>query len=473
MKFLDDFKYFNRVKRLNGCLQTLLIILLIFGIHTLLPFGTLRFDFSDSHLNSLHAETKAFLQSLKGTVEIFLLQDAQQLQPEFLHEFKRFMHAVSAEFKAGRSSFEFNRIDTLKNPHMLLQLQKKYDMEDYCGVLISVNGRSVCVPFSHFYKDKTFIGETCLLSTLIKLTAKPKKICWVLGHGEMNPKDMHPVKGGSLAYKEFRRWNMDVQLLDTCNDLPADTNWVVVFGPQLAFLPQECAQLKEFINNRNGNVLVCLHPLYEHGLDEFLGTFGIRCDGELLLDNSKDFLSNDGNLIIRRFNKHVITQPLIDKSLGLVFGLSSVLKLKESECLTPCLLSSETSWIRDSQNLDNLLFNAKTDLTGPYVLGAAYVSYKSDTFNLNLPKSKMVVVACSDWLDNAHFHLLGNQTFLQACCQFFENDNSWLPTVDVHVNQSPKIVITQQKFFLLALNFMLLPFVFFIGGIIAIVLRKE
>jgi len=473
MKLLDDFKYYNRVKKLNGTLQFLLIFSLILGIQALLPYCQVRYDFSKNHQNSLHNETKAFLQTIQEPLEIFLLKDSKQPDEAFQKNFKKLQLALQTEFSRNRKILNFKEINVLKFPRDLLQFQEHYKVDACSGLFIAIGQKNILIPFDSFYKNKVFIGESCLLNALRKLTSSPKIIYWITGHNELNGQDVHPNKGGSTAYQNLNQLYCEIHYLDTCNSIPSDADTIVIFGPQLPFLPQECSRLKDFLHHQHGNIWICLHPIYEHGLNDFLNTIGLNCDSNLLLDNSSDFLSSDGNLIVRRFNQHTIVQPLIQKNLGLVFGLTTTLNVKDTTQVSTCLLSSETSWTKPAKNLKDLTFDPQKDIIGPHNLCAVYTSHISNQFDLKLPQGKVVVVSCADWLDNGHFQALGNRTFFQSIHHFLENESlDMLPDL-TNYEKPEKLIIPQQKFFLLILNFLLLPFIFLLGGFITMITRKE
>ena len=473
MKLLDNFKYYNRVKKLNGILQFLLIVLLIFGFQSLLPYYQIRFDFSKNHQNSFHNETRAFLKTLQEPLEMFLLKDSKQPDESFQKNFKRLLLALRIELSKNRKSLNFKEIDALKSPKDLLQFQEHCKVDASSGLFIAMGSRNLLIPFDSFYKNKTFVGENCLLNALRKLTSSPKVIYWITGHNEINGQDVHPNKGGSTAHQNLNQFYCTIHYLDTCNSIPSDADIIAIFGPQLPFLPQECSSIKDFLHRRHGNIWLCLHPIYEHGLNDFLNTIGINCDSNLLLDNSADFLSSDGDLIIRRFNQHTIVQSLIQKNLGLVFGLTTTLNIKDGPQTSSCLLSSESSWTKPSKNLKNLTFDPQRDTLGPKNLCAVYTSHTSNQFDLKIPQGKIVVVSCADWLDNGHFQSLGNRTFFQSIYHFLSEESlEMVPDMIDHDN-SGKLIIPQQKFYLLILNFLILPFIFLIGGFMTTIIRKE
>ncbi len=475
MRWLDNFKYFNRVKKANTGVQWLLIGLLVLGVQVLLSYTSFRFDFSANHVHELQGVSKAFLKTLKSPIKLFVfIKNREQPKPELLRKLRALAHNLKNEFRGNRSLFEYREVDVLRDPKLLLSLRGQYKTEITSGVLLALAEDCAAIPFEELEQDKVFIGESVLINTLAQLASPAKNIYWIIGHGELDGRENHPENGGSIVHQIFQQMHCNVNFLELGNAIPEDADMVVILGPKLPFLPQECSELRQYLQKRHGHVLLCLQPVYEHGLEDFLKSLGVTCDSEVVLDSSSDLLNNSGNLLIRRFNPHPINQPLIDRNVGLVFGLTTRLIADESATsLTACILSSETSWVKNKQNLINIRYNAGSDPLGPHTLCLCYNNLGDDNYHLNLHPDKAVIVGCSEWLDNAHINLLGNRLFLQSIYRYFEN-TAILPPYEVVQNGMPeKLVIPQQTFLTLILNFLVLPFIFFIVGFVVIILRKE
>lgn len=473
MKLLDNFKYFNRVRIANGCVQIVLLIMLLFGLQLTLTHCHLRFDFSKNRKHTLHAETNAFLKTLSQPVKIFLLSDGHEEETNFESYFKDLMRTLQAAFIDLNSSFSFRMVHSLKMPQEVLWLKEKYGFSETEGVLVVLGERSKFLTKEEFFHEEYFIGESKLLTTLTQLSNPQKILYWCTGHGELDGKNVHLERGGSSVCQLFQQLNFEVKYIDDCLTIPEDANMLFICGPQLPFLTQECDSLKEFLLKRNGHILVGLHPIYEHGLNPLLESLGLYCDGSLLLDESKDFVSTKGNLIVRRFKPNVLTQSIVNKNVGLLFGLTTVFQeLKKDERCEHCAFSSETSWAKQSETFKDLSFNPSRDIKGPHILCSLYTSVKNNDFNLKLPLGKGVFVACADWLDNAHINSLGNKPFLMQICRYLENEVH-MPQFTVEMEAPLKLALSQQKFLLLTLNFLILPFIFFIIGLMTSVLRKE
>ena len=471
MKFIDNFKYFNRIKSLNSMIQCGLIFGLILGFYLILPFCNLRYDFSKNKHNSLHSETKAFLKILNKPLKVFLLSDQKEPKAEFMPYLKNLVHNINNVLKTNPDRFAFEEVNGLQNPSKLLQLKNQYSIDNDTGILFVLGNRSVLVPFDDFFKDNVFQGEICLLNAITQLNTESKTIYWLTRHGELSSQDVHPIKGGSALGKILEKLNFIIKPLDICCPIPEDAKELIILGPQIPFLEQECTELKNYLMQRNGRILLCLNPVYEHGLNNFLQSIKMACDASIVLDAGAELLSNTGDLLIRRYNPNEITQPLIDKNQGLVFGLTTPLTSQGN--LPASVLSSETSWSKILTTSKEINYNPQIDVKGPHNLCFAYSTFDNKNYNLNLPQGKIVVVGCTDWLDNAHLNMLGNRLFFQSIQQYLVNEN-FIPSFKIEQEIAPaKLIIPQKTFLSLVLYFLILPFIFFILGMITIFVRRK
>jgi hypothetical protein len=475
MKWLDNFKYFNRVKKVNTCCQWILVGMLLFGFQITLSYLHFRFDFSTHHNHALQEISKAFLKTLNAPVKLFvIIKNREQPDHELLRKIRSLGYTLRNELVGNRSQFEYQEVDVLKDPKLYLSLKGKYKIDINSGILLVLSEDCTTITLEELMQNKLFVGEAVIINALAQLASPVKNFYWLTGHGELDGRDNHPANGGSIAHQIFKKMRCDIHFLEFGNVIPEDADGIIIFGPKIPFLPQECTALKQYLSKRHGHIFLCLQPLYEHELNDFLKSLGVTCDSEIVLDSSTDLLNGSGDLLIRRFNPHPLTQPLIDRNIGLVFGLTTRFILKQdTPFLAPCILSSETSWVKNKQNITHLKFNSDSDPVGPHTLGLCYNNLGDDKYYLNLHPNKVVMIGCSEWLNNAHIHLLGNSLLLQSIYHYFEN-TALLPPHNVITNDiAEKLVISQQTFLTLVLNFLVLPFIFFTVGIVVIVLRKE
>jgi ABC-type uncharacterized transport system involved in gliding motility auxiliary subunit len=481
MKFLDNFKNFNRIKIFNGFLQVLLIVTLFLGLQYVLNHAYVRVDFSDDQCNTLSTETQSFLATFQHSIDLIVLTNESHTHGNFLKQMTRLADAYRA-FMAHKTSLKFNFkiIDTLRNPQETLSVKKRYDLSENEGIILAVGSKFKFLHEDDFYRkteiQSQFLGEHVLTNNLLDLTQnRPKIIYWILGHKEYNFKDIHGNKGASLAGQTLRQHNFEVRPLENCLSIPQDASMLVIAGPQLPYLEEECDTLKTYLFQKHGRLLICLHPIYEHGLEMLLNALGLKDDGQLLLDDGKDFLSSQGDLIIRRLTQHEITQPLIQHNLGLIFGLTRPITLDPNGNISYCtqlLHSAETSWLRQLVSTDSLSFNAQQDVRCSHTLACLFDNTPKTNFNVQLSNSKAIIVGCADWLSNEKILSLGNRWFFLNCFKWaLGNEYAFL------LNPLPlntyTLALSQQKLLLLCLNFLILPFIFCLLGIVIYTVRKE
>lgn len=479
MKKLDNFKIFNRICRINCCVQVFLIALLMYGIPFTLSKYFIRFDFSKNHENALSPETEAYLQTLKQPITFTFINESGNYESPFFRHFNRLAmlyQGACSRLKVG--PFKFHCIDSLRNPKEMLQLHSQYDLSDGNGILVQLGKHAQWVSEEDLYSDnkKEFLGEQVLSNILVRLAnGKTNIIYWSSGHCEYDYKNVHSEKGASLASKILKQHNYEIKPLPNCLTIPNDADMVVIFGPQLPFLPEECTALKNYLLQRHGRLLIALQPVYEHGLDSLLQAIGLQCPKDILLDDSNDVIGATGDVLIRRIKDHEITHAIIQKKLGLMFGLiRPILKdnnFKNQHYTTPLLFSSESSWIK-SDLQEDLSFDPSKDKRQTYVLAYAFDNSPKTQLQLKIANSKAIVVGCADWLANSRLTALGNRWF-------FINSIKWALESEDALILKPiplktyTLSLSQQQFLLLCLNFSILPFVFLILGIIVIGVRKE
>ena len=481
MKYLDNFKNFNRVKKCNYGLQVALIVILLVGLQLMLNNCSVRFDFSETKCNSLSPETKTFLCGLKNNVDIILLDDGVHMNEGFLRQMHRLVSLYQEVAKhVPTVAFNFKHVDTLKNPQATLQIKTQYDLSVDEGVIVNVDKKLKVLHMENFYQSDErqkvqFVGEHVLTNTLIDLAQnKSKVIYWTIGRREYNFTDVNVYNGASLAAQTLRQCNFELRELDHFTKVPQDASMLVIAGPQIPFLTEECDALKDYLLQRQGRILLCLQPIYDHGLDPLLKQLGVEAEDQLLLDNGKDFLSAQGSLIIRRLNRHAITQTLIENSLGLTFGLVRPIRIDPTHLAhcTPLLYSAETSWSKKRVDTEHLFFDPQSDMKGPHVLACVFDNMPSINLDLSLSSSKAIIVGCADWLSNGKFLSLGNRCFCLNCLKWAFGDDYTFLIRPLPLMQYP-LMLSQQKILMLLINFLILPFVFCLFGIITLSVRKQ
>ncbi len=485
MKAFEDFRWVRYFNRLNGILQMALVCLLIIGLHLLSLRFYSRKDFSTKRYYSLSAETLAYLKRVDKPLNIFVVLSTYSQNKnvkQFFNNVQYLLKAYQKSFDEENKALRISYVDPFRDRKELEMLMERYKLTEENAVIVVQENRFKVLPMNEFYTTDVpakFQGESALTLAILNLTqSKPKSIYWITGHGEIDFQNVHPQNGASLALQSLVQNNMQVKALPYAINIPEDADLIIACGPQTSFLPKETRELKHYLQQRNGRFIAFLPPVYEHGLDALLHDWGISADDRLVVDNGKDVLSSDGDLLIRRLKAHPITNLLIQNNLGLVFGFIRPVRpdlttslSKQKQC-TPLLYASDTSWAKKDYASKDLSFDANYDLRGPFPIAMLAERKISTDIGIQIPGGCLLVFGCSDWITNSKLRLLGNRwLFLNAVKWALEQEES------LHI--PPKALeeytlnASQQKFLLLVLNFLILPLSLFFMGTIVFFIRKE
>ena len=177
------------------------------------------------------------------------------------------------------------------------------------------------------YENKTrkeFTGEQAVTAAILDVSNPDrKKIYFLVGHAELRPDDVDPGHGLSMVRDQLRLRNYDVDTLDlvAAKKIPADASLLVSVKPVDPYTPYEQELLRQYLGAGAGRLILFLAPGTQPGLKDLLiDDWGVLVDDDVILDLASDSMTEDGDLIIRAYTPHPITQTLIDYKEGLRIG---------------------------------------------------------------------------------------------------------------------------------------------------------
>ena len=274
-----------------------------------------------------------------------------------------------------------------------------------------------------------------------------KKIYFLVGHGELRPDDVDPARGLSMARDQLRLRNYDVETLDIVDGAkgprrrgpPRERRPA---GPVQRLRPGAAAPVP---GAGAGRLILFLAPNSHPGLNDLLiDDWGVLVDDDMILDLASDSLTEDGDLIIRAYTPHPITQILVDYKKELRIGLArSVRPLPGRPAaagLTVVTLAatSTTAWgeVGYAQRGIQTTFTPGVDIKGmpqmdpPNRLGVAVASERVPVrgdLPSSIPGGKLVVVGTGDMISNARITNTGAE-------EFFLDAVNWTVGRDVALN---------------------------------------
>lgn len=487
----EDFKYTNQVRKIGRILNIVLAITFIFGLNILASKYYLRKDLTESRVHSLSPETLAYLEKLKKPVKIFVTIPPQCSQCEsskiylmISHLLKEFQYATRNN-KNGKITVEY--INPFKQMQRAHEIGVQFGTQkDNAIVLKSGNDyrqiSSTDLYTSHHGEIEEFKGEQVLTSAILNVTGSQKeKIYFISGHGEMRTNDVDPLRGLSELNRLLNSYNIEttqIELSQT-SEIPADANLVIIASPQTAFLPEEVAQLRQYLSDRNGRLIAFLDPIAQHGLDDLLYEWGILADDMLVLDTSIDFKANSGDLILRSFSNHPITQFLEDNQLAVLAGLSRPIRpdiaspLDSRRTVTPLVWSSESSWgERAYQTMTGMQFDLNKDLKGPIPIATLAERSVNSQLGINIRGGRLVVFGNSNFIANNRINGLGNRIL-------FQNTINWTVDLNDLLNIPPKplknfqITLSQKDLIQISLGIFAIPTGMACLGLLVFLIRRR
>lgn len=298
-------------------------------------------------------------------------------------------------------------------------------------------------------QDLTVTDEQSLISAINKLeNEQQKKVYFLVGHGERNTDGFN-----ATDYSQFKT---DLQnatfLVDTLNlasvaQVPADAAVVIIASPNRPIPDNERAALDQYMQ-AGGKAMVLSEPYSKSNLNDLVSKYDVSFYKGLVLDTAQG-----GNLqgrpeipLVARFTLGgAITQGLAN----VVFPGTTGIEIKQSGKGTnvqPLAQTSgaNTSWIHQSDNLDDLRFK-EGDVRGPITLAAtaeqsaaqpgaqatptATASATPEPTATPVPgtlarKVRLVVIGTADVASNRAIANPGNHDFVLNCVKWLAEEEN-------------------------------------------------
>jgi ABC-type uncharacterized transport system involved in gliding motility auxiliary subunit len=452
----DSFRTARWIRTANLVLQAVLFLTLFGGLNYLARNHSWRFDLTAHRRYSLSPETKSYLQNLQRPVRIVVTFTENDDDPAVVQAYRDVSgllreYTYSSETNPnGPITVEYLDIYQQRREADQLGIDQPNAIFLFCGeqrqrLLI---GDLYTAKDRHEFKD--FRGEQALSAAILSVSNPVrKKIYFLTGHGELRPDDVDPQRGLSVLGDELMSRNFDVEYLQlsTARKVPDDAALVIAAAPRARYDAFEQEQLREYLNKREGRLILMLAPGGPTGLDDLLYDWGVLVDDVVIYDPDPNSTAENGDLIVWNFMPHPITQTLIDYKTPLRLGACRSVRPDPGRAagsglqITTLAATSPSAWGETSYRQQRMPeYNPGIDLKGlPNLppanrLGVIVASERVQVRN-NLPFSvrsgRMVVIGTGDIVANSRIANVGNQTL-------FLNAVNWLIDPDVQLNIPPR-----------------------------------
>jgi ABC-type uncharacterized transport system involved in gliding motility auxiliary subunit len=377
-----------------------------------------RGDWTSSKIYSLSDKTKNVLKGIKDEVRVVVLMTPTT--PLFA-ETKELL----SRYEAISSKLKVEFIDPERDPLRTKQLAQEFGVSAANTVVFAAEGRKKYVTSDQLAdydysgmqmgqppKLKGFRGEEQFTAAILGVVSpKVPKIYFVTGHGEHDP-DSAGEDGMSQLREQLKRDNLEVAKTALLSgSVPSDCDLLVIAGPKAPFTDTEKAALSGYLE-KGGRALVLLDPVLgaqqrPSGLEEFVKTYGVQVNDDLVIDPSRKLPFFDVSAVyVTDFRSHPVVDGLQGLAVLLPVARSVTTTAAQGATSTILLTTSDKGW--GETNLDALLKTGQAqkdakDTPGPVPLGVAAQSEKDKDKGWRL-----VVFGNSAFLTNAQIANAGN-----------------------------------------------------------------
>lgn len=492
---LQDFRHANRLRRLNRFAQIFLALGLLVLINLISQRWYRRFDLSEGNRFSLSAETEAYLRDLPVPVEIYVIKDgsvthreSEMVQNDLDHLLAEYEELAA---RLGNQRITVETADWVRQHQRAKELGDRFDLppDSRAALVVASEDRYHQVEPQLLY-DKTddgrhlFKGERAVTSAILQVSEAARPVVYFLtGHGEMRPDDVNPRQGMSetAAFLKQRNWEVRQWQLTVREGVPADASLLVIAGPRTGLLPIEARHVRQFLEERDGRVLLMVDPMREHGMDELLSDWGILMDDMLVVELDPGSLLPGGDIIISHFAEHPITDFLFRGKYRLLFGATRPARADPAappdanRKVTPLMgTSPDASWAESGYRQGTAVrFNPESDLPGPISVAVASERQRPTEVGAERPAGRMVVVGNTSVFTNERLDSAANLVF-------FNQVINWLSDRDAELLQIPPrewrpidLSLSQQNLQEVWLQLLYLPGgAFFLAGVVTLLRRR-
>jgi len=488
---LEDFKVVRKVRAINLAVQIFLGLTLFLALNFLAARHFFKYDLSENRQNSLSPESAAFVKKLEAPVEIFVTLTKSSQDPKSIETYAQvssLLRRYEYEATGGGAGVKLTFVDPHFDGRLAERLAERFGKDMENCVIIACNNHFKKLKAADLYdidadSNRSFKGEQVVSSAIINVSSeKVKKVYFLKGHGEMSYKNTDQRRGLSEFANYLTQQNYQIAELDLSDakQVPEDAGLLIIASPQAPFLPRELDAIRKYLFNDNGRAAIFLDMGSLYGLESVLFEWGILSDDMLVLDNSGDYESSDGDLIARHFpqNPHPVVRYLLDAQLPVQFG--SVRPVREDLGapaddrlkLSPIILSSATSWAEKSYARGGAqVYEEAADLRGPIPLGMVASRSGGTDLGLTIPGGRVAVFGDDNFLANRWFNRLGNSKLALNLVNWMFDENVMLNIPPRRVEKYT-LTLSNGDIRQLGLKFLILPAFVFLTGLIVYFVRR-
>ncbi|HEY3755067.1 MAG TPA: GldG family protein [Opitutaceae bacterium] len=408
MRFFESIRAARWLQTANLISQAILFLTLFAGLNYVARNpgwreDPLRIDLTHYRRFSLSPETLAYLRALGSPVRIVVTSTEAAAPADLKGLLREYSFATEAN-AAGRITVEYLNVDLNRRAAEQLDLERPGVVALLCA------DRRQVLPFDslYTYRDRqrlAFDGEARLTQAVLEVSSPERKTLYFLtGHQELQPDDTDPNLGLSLAADALRERGYEVRTLDlsATHDIPEDASVLVSARPRSEYSAREQELLRRYLSAREGRMILLAAPGTRPGLARLLADWGLMLDDGVVTDSKPGDLTEDGDLIVRRFAAHPATTALLNGSFEPRLRLGSARTIQVD------------STFANANGLEDTVLAWLPPTKAGLAVAAAHAAPR-DNLPFSVRNGRFLVIGSGDLFDNARIARQGALDFLLGC----------------------------------------------------------
>lgn len=460
--------------------MTALVIVVVIAVNMVFSVLTDSYswaiDFTSTGMYDISDETRQVVNSLDPSVEIEVTVFYDETSyPYYLSEpLKRFSNLSE--------SIKIKYIDPEKNPSALTQYGNEYNVEE--GAVVIKNGDRIRVfNVSDYYSVDSdtgsiyiYIEERLAAGTLYVTRENIPVVYFLTGHGEDGYQNlMNLIANNGADVKE-------INLLTDKEEFSENAKLMVICNPTRDYSTEEIRKISDFASNDNlfgKNIMYfsSTDAVELPNIESFLKTWGIGLNDDIVLDTADNTFQNFQNALLPTFTTEEImnTGATISTVTTLLApNARSITKLFPEDNLykTQSIIStSDTSYSRASDAINQDLERDPTDKSGPFDIGVLSMMYKY----VNNIQVQSYLMACGsvDMIESNYFTYTGNgEMFMQLYKLMMDEQDDTILAAQKATSSSVATISSSQANTMMVVTVIVIPALFLILGLVIYIRRR-
>lgn len=421
---------FRKTRHYN-IIFTILSIICTILLYSIINFSASKYHNRISFHNNtkcLHEKSYEVLCRLSDPVEIYVILERTQEYSATFDMICNDMRQLLDNYTHAQCNVDITTeiIIATDNQQRYHDISRKFGILPTNCVIISTNNKQKVLSIDEFYITNhgdpiAFRGEQIVSTTLKELSSSDNNVIYCLtGHGENEIDSTSLINGMSSFKYAVQQRNCSVQALniyDTKN-IPSDADIIIISGAKNKFLGFEIELLRNFIETKNGTLIIAMDCDHDIGLNDLFSDYGIIVGDAPLSSIDSPSSSYTGDIVVKRYAQHHINDKMIEFRLPIVFGHT-------------CSVAEAPWAIDDKISCSELIAIDETISENNNESSSATIATLSTIKKFQLPhdntrSGNILVIGNDDFMTNGKFQFIGNRIWCLSIIDHFlqqEHDN--------------------------------------------------